>query len=111
MLELACWQKIYIPIIYISPLFTLFNLTKIPYTPYNVYEEVYNMRTNIVLDDKLVKEAFKISNAKTKKELVHLALEEYVRQHKTIKNLLDLKGKIVFEKDYNYKALRQGEQE
>jgi len=68
------------------------------------------MRTNIVLDDKLVKEAFEISNAKTKRELVHIALEEYVRQHKKIKNLLDLKGKIVFERGYDYKAMRQGEQ-
>ena len=36
------------------------------------------MRTNIVLDDDLVKEAFKYSGAKTKKELIHLALKELV---------------------------------
>lgn len=69
------------------------------------------MRTNIVLDDKLVKEAFEISNVKTKKELINLALEEYVRQHKTMKNLLDLKGKVVFEKGYDYKSMRQGDNE
>jgi Arc/MetJ family transcription regulator len=68
------------------------------------------MRTNIVLDDKLLKDAFEISNARTKKELIHLALEEYIRQHKA-KNLLDLKGKVVFEEGYDYKVMRQGEQE
>jgi len=64
------------------------------------------LRTNIVLDDNLVKEAFEISKVKTKKELVNLALEEYIKQHKA-KNLMDLKGKIVFEKGYDYKAMRQ----
>jgi len=68
------------------------------------------MRTNIVLDDKLLKEAFEISKAKTKRELVNLALEEYVKQHKT-KNLLELKGNVVFEKGYDYKAMRQGDKE
>ena len=36
------------------------------YTP-----EVYEMRTNIVLDDELVAEAFRVSAARTKKDLVH----------------------------------------
>jgi Arc/MetJ family transcription regulator len=35
-------------------------------------------RTNIVLDDELVKEAFEHSNAKTKRELVDQALREFV---------------------------------
>jgi Arc/MetJ family transcription regulator len=37
------------------------------------------MRTNIVLDDKLVKEAFKLTDVKTKRDLVDLALRELVR--------------------------------
>jgi Arc/MetJ family transcription regulator len=65
------------------------------------------MRTNIVLDDSLVKEALKVSRVKTKKELVNQALREFVESRKRL-NLMDLFGKIEFAKDYNYKALREG---
>jgi Arc/MetJ family transcription regulator len=64
------------------------------------------MRTNIDLDDKLVEEAFKYSKYSTKKELVNEALEEYITNHNK-KNILDLMGKIQFEEDYDYKALRE----
>jgi Arc/MetJ family transcription regulator len=63
------------------------------------------MRTNIVLDESLVKEAMKLSRMKTKKELVNQALREFVENRKRL-NLMDLAGKIEFAKDYNYKALR-----
>ena len=65
------------------------------------------MRTNINLDDDLVQEAFKYTGAKTKKELVHIALKELVETHKRL-NLLDLAGKIKFVEDYDYKSLREG---
>ena len=65
------------------------------------------MRTNIVLDDSLVKKALKLSRMKTKKELVNQALKEFVENRKRL-NLMDLVGKIEFAKDYNYKALRIG---
>jgi Arc/MetJ family transcription regulator len=65
------------------------------------------MRTNINLDDDLVREAFKYTGAKTKKELVHIALKELVETHKRL-NLLDLAGKIKFVEDYDYKPLREG---
>jgi Arc/MetJ family transcription regulator len=68
--------------------------------------EVY-MRTNIVLDDSLVKEALKLSRVKTKKEVVNQALKEFVENRKRL-NLMDLFGKIEFAKNYNYKALREG---
>ena len=64
------------------------------------------MRTNIVLDDNLVKEALKLSGVKTKKDLIHLALKEFV-ENKRRRNLLDLEGKIEFSKGYNYKHLRE----
>lgn len=64
------------------------------------------MRTNIVLDDDLLREGFKHSRAKTKKELVHQALQEFVENRKRL-NLLDLKGKIAFVDGYDYKALRE----
>ena len=63
------------------------------------------MRTNIVLDEKLVKEAFKCSRAKTKKELIATALREFVENRRRL-NLLDLEGKIEFAKGYDYKSLR-----
>jgi len=65
------------------------------------------MRTNIVLDDKLVKEAFKLSRVKTKKELVSQALKEFIENRKRL-NLMDLAGKIGFAKGYDYKTLRIG---
>ena len=42
------------------------------------HREVY-MRTNIVLDDRLIKEALKLSRTKTKKELVNLDLKEFIK--------------------------------
>ena len=64
------------------------------------------MRTNIVLDDELVREAFKYSPARTKKELIHEALREYVENRRR-KDLRELKGKIDFREDYDYKSLRK----
>ena len=64
------------------------------------------VRTNIVLNDTLVEEAFKYSvDIRTKKELVETALKEYV-QNRKIKDLRELKGKIVFSEDYDYKKMR-----
>jgi Arc/MetJ family transcription regulator len=37
------------------------------------------MRTNIVLDDALVDEAFRYSDASTTKDLIHEALRELIR--------------------------------
>jgi Arc/MetJ family transcription regulator len=64
------------------------------------------MRTNVDLDDALVEEAFRLTTAKTKKELLHQALEALI-QAKKRKNLLDLAGKVQLADDYDYKALRQ----
>jgi len=49
------------------------------------------MRTNIVIDDELLNEAFSVSNAKTKKDLIHEALREFIRL-KNRKPLTDLAG-------------------
>lgn len=65
------------------------------------------MRTNIVLDDELIEEAVKVSNAKTKREAVHLALKEFVENRKK-RDLMDLRGKIQFSSDYDYKKMREG---
>lgn len=65
------------------------------------------MRTNIVLDDQLVEEAVKVSKAKSKREVVHLALKEFVENRKRL-NLMDLRGKVCFSEDYDYKRMREG---
>lgn len=65
------------------------------------------MRTNVVLDESLVGEALRLSNAKTKKELIHEALKEFVENRKRL-NLLDLSGKIKFAEGYDYKGMREG---
>ena len=65
------------------------------------------MRTNIVLDDELVKKAFKHSAARTKKELVHEALEELISSRQR-RDLRDLRGKISFAAGYDHKKLRKG---
>lgn len=65
------------------------------------------MRTNIVLDDALVEEAMILSGAKTKKDLVSRALQEFITTRKRL-NLLDLDGKIDFSESYNHKRLREG---
>ncbi|MBW2078508.1 MAG: type II toxin-antitoxin system VapB family antitoxin [Deltaproteobacteria bacterium] len=42
------------------------------------------MRTNIVIDDELLEQAFSLSRARTKKDLIHEALREYVRMKKVM---------------------------
>ena len=67
------------------------------------------MRTNIVLNDELVSEAFKYaSDIHTKRELVEAALAEFVRNRR-MKDFRDLKGKIQFSEGYDYKKMRTGE--
>ena len=56
------------------------------------------MRTNIVLDDKLVKRAQKLTGIKTKREVVHEALRTLVllREQGEIRSL---RGKLKWEGD------------
>lgn len=63
------------------------------------------MRTNIAIDDRVMQEAMKLSHAATKKETVEKALNEFISNHSR-KDLSDLRGKIKFSDDYDYKALR-----
>ncbi|MFQ5712774.1 MAG: type II toxin-antitoxin system VapB family antitoxin [Candidatus Scalinduaceae bacterium] len=63
------------------------------------------MRTNIVLDDELVKDCIKATGIKTKKSLIDYALRELLR-HKQQKRILKLKGKITWEG--NLDEMRKG---
>jgi len=65
------------------------------------------MRTNIDIDDALLEQAFKFSQAKTKKELIHQALKEFVENRRRL-NLSELEGKIEFVEGYDYKRMREG---
>jgi Arc/MetJ family transcription regulator len=65
------------------------------------------MRTNVVLDDELVSEAFSYSETiSTKRELIDTALREYVNTRKR-KNIGELRGRISFDENYDYKAMRK----
>jgi Arc/MetJ family transcription regulator len=54
------------------------------------------MRTNIVIDDKLMADAIKASGAKTKKEAVELALRTLVRLKKQ-ERIKGFRGKLTWE--------------
>jgi len=65
------------------------------------------VRTNIVLDDALVREAMKLANVKTMREAVDIALRRYVHSGKQ-RRMLALKGSGGIRKDYDYKRARSG---
>ena len=64
------------------------------------------MRTNIDIDDELLAQAFSVSSLRTKKELIHAALKEFIRLKKR-KDLTELAGFIQFHEDYDHKKLRE----
>ena len=63
------------------------------------------MATNLAINQKLLIEAQKIGKHKTKKETVNEALREYIQRRKQ-KEIALLFGHVVYEKEYDYKALR-----
>ncbi len=56
-----------------------------------MHKRKHIMRTTIDLDDSILKVAMKVSGAKTKKEVVHLALDELVRKQRQ-KKMIKLRG-------------------
>lgn len=56
------------------------------------------MRTNIVIDDKLMKEALRTTGLKTKREVVELGLQTLVRLRKQTE-IQSLRGKLHWEGD------------
>lgn len=65
------------------------------------------MRTNIVLDDALIEEAMRLTQAHTKKEVVNHALRELVARHRQ-RALRDLVGRDLIDPDYDVGAVRAG---
>ncbi len=64
------------------------------------------MATNLALDDGLIEQARAVGGHKSKKEAVNAALAEYIQRRKQL-NILKLFGKIDYDPDYDYKALRR----
>lgn len=56
------------------------------------------MRTNIEIDDAVLREAQRLTGAKTKRETVDLALRELVARHERAE-ILKLRGKVRWEGD------------
>jgi len=65
----------------------------------NRHIKISNMRTNTVLDDGPVREAFAPTGIRTKRELIDTAPKELIRIRKK-QNLLDLAGEIEFRHDF-----------
>jgi Arc/MetJ family transcription regulator len=64
------------------------------------------MATNLVIDDRLLEEAFQIGGQTTKKETVTQALVEYVQRRKQAR-ILDLFGTVDFDPKYDHKRQRR----
>ena len=58
------------------------------------------MRTNIVLDDKLVEQAQKLTGIKTKREVIHEALRTLILLREQ-GNIRTVRGKLKWEGDLN----------
>ena len=67
------------------------------------------MRTNIVIDDNIMRQAMIVSGLQTKREVVDRALNEFVANNSRM-DLLELKGQIRFADGYDYKAMREDQQ-
>ena len=63
------------------------------------------MPTNLAIDDRLIDEAKRVGNHKTKKEAVTAALDEYIRWRRQ-KEILNHFGTIDFDPAYDYKKMR-----
>jgi Arc/MetJ family transcription regulator len=63
------------------------------------------MATNLAIDDNLLKTALVVGGLKTKKDTVNLALDEFIQRRKR-QEVINLFGKIEFDKNYDYKKSR-----
>ncbi len=63
------------------------------------------MATNLSLDPDLLERALEVSGERTKKAAVTRALEEFIARRKQ-KRVLDLMGKLEWDKSFDYKAER-----
>ena len=64
------------------------------------------MRTNIVLDDELVAEAMKVTRARSKREVVDIALRDLLKKYHSRK-FKELRGQALFDPDYDVRETRR----
>lgn len=64
------------------------------------------MRTNVEIDEELLKKAKKIGKIKTTRAVIDKALRSFIETSGR-KSLLELKGRIKFARDYDYKSSRE----
>jgi Arc/MetJ family transcription regulator len=60
---------------------------------------------NLKLDDRLLEEALKLGQFKSKRDAVNAALAEFVHRRQRLR-ILDLRGKIDFDPAWDYKKMR-----
>jgi len=63
------------------------------------------MRTNVLIDEKIIKKALNYTGLKTKKEVINYALQELIKR-KERKEILKLAGKLQWDGDLN--EMREG---
>ena len=66
------------------------------------------MATNLAIDPDLLDRALEVSGERTKKAAVTMALQEFIARRQQ-KRVLDLMGKLDWDKSYDYKAERSRE--
>jgi hypothetical protein len=66
------------------------------------------MATNLSIDPKLIEDALKVSGERTKRAAVTRALEEFIARRRQ-KRMLELFGKLEWDRTYDYKAERSRE--
>jgi hypothetical protein len=64
------------------------------------------MPTNLAIDDRLIDEARRVGNHKTKKEAVTTALREYIDHRKQLE-ILKLFGTIDYDPTFDYREMRK----
>jgi len=68
------------------------------YDVYNLYQVYTSMRTNIVIDDKLMRDTLRATGLKTKREAVELGLQTLLRLRKQAA-IRRLRGKLAWQGD------------
>ncbi len=66
----------------------------------------FHAAANVSIDSKLIERALKVSGERTKKAAVTKALQEFIARRQQ-KRLLDLIGRLEWDKTYDYKAERK----
>jgi len=64
------------------------------------------MNISIPVNEVLVQEALALGNQETERDVVEVALREYIQRRKQLK-IVELFGTIDYDSDYDYKQQRQ----